>query len=388
MAQAIQRFLDDTTHASRSLLALAVSAPFIAVYFVAHQIGLANEAVQASVRLPVVWGLQVCLGLGLLVSVVMFLWFWPRRHLREHFPVAELIVAVNIGLLYDAIAFCAGLFTAGPVLVLMGVLTIGLMLFERRTMVIAFALCSGLLVVFDLLAIADAVPYALALTPQAFEGHEPLWWWKLWRSSVLYVGAVVVVALVMTLFGWLDALHAQLNHLSVTDALTGLFNRRAFMARLHAELLRQRRTQRPLCVVLIDADHFKQINDRLGHLGGDAVLQSLSAMLLLGVRAPTDLVARLGGEEFALLLPDTRLDEAQAVCARLQQRLRERRWMDGAESLTLTLSMGAVESLGQSAEAILRQADAHLYQAKQTGRDRVVASRMSLPQFQSEGAIA
>ncbi|RZL11898.1 MAG: GGDEF domain-containing protein [Rubrivivax sp.] len=380
MEQALPRFSDDLTQASRCLLAIAGSAPFIAVYLVLHQIGLADLSVRAGLRLPVAWALQAWLLASLLVSVGMFAWFWQRRRSPRSHPRAELIVALNIGLVYDAIVLCAGQFTAGPILVLIGVLAIGLMLFRRRTMVIAFVTCSGLLALHDMLLLAGWLPYAMAITPAAFDGIEPVWWWSFWRSTVLYVGAVVVVGLTMMMFGRLDAVHAELGRLSITDALTGVANRRAFMARLEAELRRQARSERPLCVALIDADHFKQINDRLGHLAGDLVLQSLAEVLMLGVRSPTDLVARLGGEEFALLLPDTRLEEAEAVCTRLQQQLRLHAWPRGAESVRLTLSMGVVESLKQPVDAILRQADARLYQAKQAGRDRLVSERLPLPQ--------
>lgn len=376
MEQAAPRFSDDLTQARRCLLAIAGSAPFIAIYLVLHQFGLADPSVQTGLRLPVAWALQAWLLVSLLISIGMFAWFWRRRHRFSSHPRAELVVALNIGLVYDAIALCAGQFTAGPILVLIGVLAIGLMLFRRRTMVIAFVLCSGLLALHDMLLLAGWVPYAMAITPAAFDGIEPAWWWSFWRSTVLYVGAVVVVGLTMMMFGRLDAVHAELGRLSVTDVLTGVANRRAFMARLEAELRRQGRSERPLCVVLIDADHFKQVNDRLGHMVGDLVLQSLAEVLMRGVRSPTDLVARLGGEEFALLLPDTRLDEAEAVCARLQQQLRLHTWPRGADGVHLTLSMGAVESLKQPPDAILRQADALLYQAKQAGRDRLVSERL------------
>jgi diguanylate cyclase (GGDEF)-like protein len=379
MEQAIPRFPEGPTQASRCLLAIAGSAPFFAVYLALHQAGLADASVRAGLRLPVVWGLQLWLLLSLLVSIGQFVWFWQRRHSPASHPRAEWLVALNIGLVYDAIAIGAGLFTAGPILVLIGVLAIGLMLFRQRTMVIAFVVCAGLLALYDLVLLLGWQPYAMAVTPAAFDGIEPAWWWSLWRSVVLYVGAVVVVGLTMMMFGRLDAVHAELGRLSVTDVLTGVANRRAFMARLEAELRRQARSERPLCVVLIDADHFKQINDGLGHLVGDLVLQSLAQVLMLGVRSPTDLVARLGGEEFALLLPDTRLGDAEAVCARLQQQLRKHVWPRGAESVRLTLSMGAVESLGQPLDTILREADARLYAAKQAGRDRVVSERLPVP---------
>ena len=192
---------------------------------------------------------------------------------------------------------------------------------------------------------------------------------------MFYVGLVALLPLIFFLFARLDALHGDLNRLSSTDSLTGLANRRAFMERLHAEVRRQARTRRPLSLVLVDADHFKRVNDQHGHPVGDQVLATLASLLSLGVRSPTDLVARLGGEEFALLLPDTTLDEVEAVCWRLQKRLNAERFLDASgRPFKVTVSMGAVEGLAQPAEALLRQADSNLYRAKEGGRDRVVYS--------------
>jgi diguanylate cyclase (GGDEF)-like protein len=180
-------------------------------------------------------------------------------------------------------------------------------------------------------------------------------------------------------------MHKQLRLLSNTDGLTGLANRRHFMDRLNAELARQQRSGRPLSVVLLDADRFKQINDRYGHAKGDEVLVALARDLSAGVRTPTDLVARLGGEEFAILLPETELVEADVVCARLQQSVRARVFESASETFALTVSMGVVQALGASADQILWQADSDLYQAKRAGRNRAAFSVLRFP-FESEVA--
>lgn len=379
MRHVIQRFLDNLTSAGRCLLAVGLSAPFFVVFMLLNHMALGDARAHPGIRVPVVWGLQGILLLNLIISTALFAWLWPRRHNLARLTATELLVTLNIGLVYCAIVMCVGFFTAGPVLVLLALLIVGLLLFERRVMLIAFAVCVSLLIGYDVLIVLELAPDALALLPPAFDGTDPQPWWAMWRSYVLYVGAAVALLLIMGFFAHLDSIHAQLRHLTVTDVLTGLSNRRAFMARLQAELLRQRRHPRPLCLVLLDVDHFKRVNDQYGHAAGDEVLQSLAQSLLLGVRTPTDQAARLGGEEFALLLPDTVLADAQALCVRLQQHLRTQTWLRGGQGLALTVSMGVVEATGGEVEAILRQADANLYTAKQTGRDRAVYSHMDAP---------
>lgn len=356
-------------------MAIGLAFPFFIVYLLLHHVALMSDAIRAGLRLPVLWMLQGLLALCSVSLVGAWYWLWPRRRLPDQVPKVELLAALSIGLGYVGIAVCAGAFSAAPTQVLMGVLTIGLMLLQWRTMLIAFLVCAPMFGLFDVLMVLDVVPYAPAINARAFEGGEPVWWWALWRHMVFHVGWIVIAALIFTLFGRLDAVHGKLNRLSTTDALTGLANRRAFMERLNAEVRRQARTRRPLSLVLVDADHFKRINDAHGHPAGDQVLAMLGRLLSLGVRTPVDMAARLGGEEFALLLPDTTVDEAETVCARLQQRLAaERVGIPSGDVLRLTISMGVVEGLDQSPELLLRQADGNLYRAKETGRDRAVYS--------------
>lgn len=167
--------------------------------------------------------------------------------------------------------------------------------------------------------------------------------------------------------------HDEALAASVTDALTQLSNRRHLLERL-SELLRgARRTGRPLSLAVIDLDHFKRINDRYGHAGGDAVLLHLAALLRRELR-PLDLAGRLGGEEFIIVLPDIRLDGALQVVDRL------RRIAAGSlpvpqqhPGLRYTFSAGVAEWMGHDTpERLIRRADVALYVAKAQGRDRVV----------------
>ena len=156
-----------------------------------------------------------------------------------------------------------------------------------------------------------------------------------------------------------------------TDPLTGLADRRAFTHRLKAELARARRYEHPLSLVLFDLDHFKQVNDRHGHPAGDRVLKELAHRLVAMGRA-SETIARIGGEEFAWLLPETDMNGALAAAERARAAIAARPF---PEIGSLTVSAG-VSSLatGGSAEDLVEQADEALYQAKRNGRNRTVAS--------------
>ena len=254
---------------------------------------------------------------------------------------------------------------------LLGVLAIGLLLFTLRPMVIAYLVCTVVLVGHDIGVQLGWWPYAPALTERIFDGRQPLWGYAAWRNAVLLSAAAVLLPLIMLLFGRLDRMHARLMRLSQTDGLTGLANRRRFMEVLQAEVARRHRTGRPLCVALIDIDHFKHVNDEHGHLAGDAVLRELAALLMASVRVPSDLPARLGGEEFALILPDTPLDEALGVCERLRERVAAQVFQGDGTPLRIAISLGLDEVQDDDVGRILSDVDRALYCAKAAGRNRV-----------------
>lgn len=166
---------------------------------------------------------------------------------------------------------------------------------------------------------------------------------------------------------------SQLDRLSREDALTGLANRREFDHALARELERSRRLGRPFCLALFDLDHFKVINDSYGHALGDAVLRRAAAALAAQCRA-MDVLARYGGEEFALILPECALADAQRLCERMRLALREMAWSDLRPELAVSLSGGLVQWSGEDASPLLTRADVYLYEAKRSGRDRIVAA--------------
>jgi diguanylate cyclase (GGDEF)-like protein len=202
-----------------------------------------------------------------------------------------------------------------------------------------------------------------------------------WRRQFLIVGAILVsitvlaAALLQRLWSALrqnEKAQALLEHQASIDGLTGLMNRRAFMEAAGREFGRARRADRPLSVLMLDLDHFKDINDTLGHAAGDTVLRLLGALLPQFLRS-NDLVGRLGGEEFCVLLPEVGSERAREVCERLCRGFADTSEATAGLSRRVTLSGGVAESrpADENLAAVLQRADQALYRAKALGRDRV-----------------
>ncbi|WP_419786519.1 diguanylate cyclase [Pseudodesulfovibrio sp.] len=172
-------------------------------------------------------------------------------------------------------------------------------------------------------------------------------------------------------------LEQKLNRLATTDALTGANNRHRFLERGEEEIARCKRYARPLAAMILDIDHFKNINDTYGHAAGDDVLRALSVECCNMFRQ-TDVFGRVGGEEFAAVLPETSLEEAVQVAERLRKVLGALEVNASGESITFTVSIGVVEyEEGQKLADVLYFADKALYEAKNHGRNQVVAGAPS-----------
>ena len=184
------------------------------------------------------------------------------------------------------------------------------------------------------------------------------------------VSVCIVAAVVRVLTERNDHLVAKLVAEARIDPLTGLLNRRGFDERVEAELARSRRSARPLAIVLFDIDHFKQVNDTAGHAAGDRVLVYLGAMLREHARAG-DLVARIGGEEFAVVLPDCGFGDAEGFAERIRVLMNVPR--TAVATATVSAGVTAAHSPADLA-SLLRAADRALYEAKQAGRNRVVVA--------------
>ncbi|HSQ81923.1 MAG TPA: diguanylate cyclase [Casimicrobiaceae bacterium] len=226
-----------------------------------------------------------------------------------------------------------------------------------------------LVVACALTSAALGFPVDLATPLSVVVGSMPL----------LIVFPIAISSVTYMLASELARANRRLDTLGRTDELTGLANRRQGFALGEVELERSRRSGRPAVLVVLDIDHFKHINDRHGHPAGDAVLRAIARVLRESCRS-TDVVARYGGDEFLLVLPDLRLPAVEVIADRIRHRL-DAMIVEGAPGARCTVSLGAAEAMADMAdvEDWIQQADAALYRAKAAGRDRFIGTAIPAP---------
>jgi diguanylate cyclase len=172
-------------------------------------------------------------------------------------------------------------------------------------------------------------------------------------------------------------LTAELEHASAlaqNDYLTGALNRRGMDEALEREFSRADRLDNAICIAMMDIDHFKKLNDALGHEAGDVALAHLAKVTKAALR-PTDILSRFGGEEFVIILPDTPQEEAVQVMTRVQRELTKNFFLHNNERVLITFSAGVAQRKGgEPSDAVMKRADQALYQAKYTGRNRVIGA--------------
>lgn len=187
------------------------------------------------------------------------------------------------------------------------------------------------------------------------------------------ISAAVIVAW-FEMFGRVSVERALFEHrlkrIATVDTLTGIFNRRACLERGRAMVIAAKRFGRPLTVMMIDIDHFKDVNDRHGHKAGDDVLKLFVSAVKACLRQ-VDVFGRLGGEEFAVLMPETAEQGAIIAAERIRKAVEKARFDLGGQTLSITASIGSITG-DEPLEMALKQADAAMYRAKQDGRNRVV----------------
>ena len=176
----------------------------------------------------------------------------------------------------------------------------------------------------------------------------------------------------------LEEVEDRLRRLAVTDDLTGVYNRRHFLELASQEVARAARFGKPFSVIVLDIDYFKRINDENGHAAGDAVLKAVASNCLRYCRK-IDTFARLGGDEFVFLLPETRLDEAVPFAERIRAAIADISVSHVGHVMRVTASLGVqtLEGNGEELESLLDRSDQAMYDAKESGRNRVSTTVMA-----------
>ncbi|NOY91170.1 MAG: diguanylate cyclase [Deltaproteobacteria bacterium] len=166
--------------------------------------------------------------------------------------------------------------------------------------------------------------------------------------------------------------HETIYRMTIVDGLTGVNNKRFLMETLEKEIPRARRHQRPLSFLMFDIDHFKLVNDNYGHLAGDFVLKDLAQLVKARLR-PDDIIGRYGGEEFAVLLPETTLEGSAAIAEELRKMIDDHRFEFEQEIIDVSVSIGCAQLADDFDVArFIKLADENLYRAKRGGRNQVV----------------
>lgn len=311
--------------------------------------------------------LAIALRLATLAVILRLLWILRRREPVQPYHLLTMLALALIGL---TCAFIANMYKLR-----------GLPQADIAQLVIIAAVFLPVGLTFGQ-SLAVALLIAVFTTVLGFVMLEPAQLMEHGRLSILLFFAVFVSAV----GAWLREraqrdqflLRRLLHNRAMSDPLTGIANRRGFEEHAAAALSQARRERVPVTFALLDVDHFKRYNDRYGHQAGDIALARIASAIDGALRRPMDLVGRLGGEEFGLLLYDTAPEQAQERLERVANAIAELR-IEHAASPTarqITVSMGAVAFDGaESAAELYRRADAALYAGKASGRNRVELAR-------------
>lgn len=352
----------------------AVALPFVVVLFLKDLVAFFLPEAERFYQPGMLAYSALQEGVSLLFYLGILAWCLPRYRSPEPRPwLATLVItymlvaAANLSVLY-------GHKDTPMPLVFLATVVLARAWFPLRL------LLPGLLISIALVAVAEVaiargqMRYAPLLAEPVITGKPLAWWWDIWVRVIFDMVVIFFAFTLFFIFGLMERRHRELEELSRYDTLTGLLNRGSFMRLFEEEFGKQLRSHRPACVMMCDVDLFKRINDEHGHPAGDAVLARLGQVLGAAVRQPIDVPARFGGEEFAVLLPETTLPAAQRVAERIRTLLAAETFSGEGGDFRVSLSIGIAESSDGDGARALRVADANLYRAKRAGRDAVVAS--------------
>lgn len=344
----------------------------LCAFVVGQATPLADGYLDRAVLRVAIRNVELFLFGSLVLAVFFFRFVWHRRR-SPRFVNAYLRFALLVfvaELFY--IVYLVGFLSAG-ILIVVTTVCITRFAFDRPLGNFVLGLSVAGIVTFSLLQSTGNIVYA----PAFLRGSGALFK----QPVVVWAGCISVLAVLGLLYGMLDFIAARMHEMSTTDSLTQVFNRRYFMSVFVAEFERAARNGRCLSMLIVDVDFFKRINDTYGHLVGDGALRVIAQLLRHQLRA-YDVVCRYGGEEFAILLPETNAGEALRIAERCREAIGAFAFAVREEVFSATVSIGVAcipDHGALSIDQFTHLADQALYRAKQTGRNRVVVTPLAQP---------
>lgn len=317
---------------------------------------------------------QVVLVMVMATQLLIARRAWQLRKAEQDLPALSLFAVFTAFSAVIVLSIGYGYKDSPLMLLCMGMLILVRALFKPQIYKPIFIVMGFLFVISEVAFWTDAFPYAPLLQSPIFVGEQLNAWWAFWLRIIYNMITIPVVALFFLIAHIMVREQKELEALVRTDTLTGLLNRRAFMDAFELEMMRFARRRHPLSLMLLDVDHFKQVNDQHGHPAGDKVLEVFGRILADSIRRRGDVAARVGGEEFAVLLPETELAQAERIAEHIAWQLRTQAFGRRDRAFGVTVSIGVVQIAGGTVDDAWRQADDNLYEAKRAGRDQVVAS--------------
>lgn len=301
-----------------------------------------------------------------------------RRHQQDDWPLFENVIIAGYIITVMTSGWLTGAhFAEGLLLLFLGVnITCTLASVDKIRFSYWFVVPTML--VMAALDFSSSVEYAPLMEKSLYDaGGKPVTGWLVGRATIAAILSALIYLCILAVRRWVERENLY-REMSSIDGLTRLSNRNSLIQRGHEEVARIRRHTTPppaaLACIMIDLDHFKRINDTWGHHAGDAVLVAASKIMMENARQ-YDEVGRYGGEEFAVLLPGVTMDTAHTIAERLRVRLSKAKVMVDGQRIEITASLGVAcfPSPGiENMNDLLKAADAALYEAKGSGRNRVV----------------
>ncbi len=341
---------------------------------------IANTHVPEWLNQPLVSVLTVLYIGHIAVMVGFILAALKLRRYTDDWPLFENVIIASFLIVVLTTGYLTGTYLSEALLIIFLGVIITCTLADVNKIQFCFWIVVPLLGGMSALDLMQILPHAMLLekSPVADNGR-PFDGWMAIRMTVAFILAPLIYLCILAMKRWAERENLYLE-MSTIDGLTRLSNRNSLITRGQEEIRRARAadstTLPPLACIMIDLDHFKQINDTWGHHAGDEVLVAASKVMMENAR-PNDEVGRYGGEEFAVLLPGTTLVQAKLIAERLRKRISHMAVEVDGQKIEVTASLGVACYPSPGVEAmsdLLKTADKALYEAKETGRNKVVSA--------------